>query len=69
MKQNMGTIDKIVRVLIALVIVGLWYYGVIGGLLATILLILSGIFILTSIVGVCPLYFPFKINTKSSSRS
>jgi len=64
MKQNMGTIDKIVRILIAAVIVALWYFGVIGGLLATILLIISCIFILTSLIGVCPLYLPFRISTK-----
>ncbi len=64
MKQNMGSIDKIIRMLIAVFIAGLWYYGIIEGLLATVLLIIAGVFILTSFVGVCPLYLPFGISTK-----
>jgi hypothetical protein len=63
MKRNMGTIDRVIRILIALVVVVLYFTNLISGTLAIILLILSGIFILTSIVSFCPLYFPFGINT------
>jgi hypothetical protein len=63
MKKNMGTIDKAARIIIAIVIVILAATNVIAGLLAIILLILSGIFVLTSIIGFCPLYLPFGINT------
>lgn len=69
MKQNMGTADKIIRILLAAVIVGLWYYEVIGGILATVLLAFSGIFILTSVIGVCPLYLPFRINTRKGEKT
>lgn len=59
----MGTVDRVVRILIAIVIVCLYYTQVICGTLAIILLVLSGVLILTSIIGFCPLYLLFKINT------
>ena len=65
MKANMGAADKIVRVILAIVIAALFFTGVIAGTLGIILLILAGIFVLTSLVSFCPLYFPVKINTKS----
>ena len=63
MKKNMGTIDKIVRIIIALIIVLLYVANKIEGTTAIVLLILSGIFILTSFISFCPLYFPFGITT------
>ena len=63
MKKNMGTIDKIIRILIAVVVVILYFTAVISGTVAIVLLILSGIFILTSLIGTCPLYLPFGIST------
>jgi len=67
MKANMGSIDKAVRVLLALAIVALYYTGQLNGIAATILLVLAGIFILTSFVGVCPLYLPFGISTRKKT--
>lgn len=64
MKSNMGTIDKVVRILIAVAIGVLYFTNQISGMAATILLILAGIFILTSFIGFCPLYAPFRISTK-----
>lgn len=63
MKKNMGTIDKVIRILLALVIVVLFFTNVITGTLAIILLILSAIFALTSIISFCPLYLPLGIHT------
>jgi hypothetical protein len=63
MKKNVGTIDKVIRIAIALIIVLLYAIGTISGTVAIVLLILSGIFILTSIVSFCPLYLPLKIST------
>lgn len=59
----MGTIDKVIRILIALVVIGLYFTNVISGTIAIVLLVLSGIFILTSLISFCPLYLPFGINT------
>jgi Protein of unknown function (DUF2892) len=63
MKANMGTIDKAVRILAAIVVAVLYFTNVISGTLAIVLLVLAGVFILTSVVGVCPLYLPFGIST------
>jgi hypothetical protein len=63
MKKNMGSFDRIVRVTIAFVLIGLYLSGAISGTLGTVLIGLSGIFIVTSLVGVCPLYIPFGITT------
>ena len=67
MKKNMGTIDRIVRVVVAIVIIVLHFAGVISGTLAIILLILSAVFIVTSFISVCPLYLPFGISTRKLS--
>ncbi len=63
MKKNMGTADKVVRILAAIVIAGLYFANVISGTVAIILLILAGIFIITSFISFCPLYWPFGIST------
>ncbi len=59
----MGLIDKVIRILIAVIVIALYFANVISGILAIILLIFSGIFILTSLLGFCPLYIPFGLNT------
>jgi hypothetical protein len=63
MKKNMGSTDRIVRVLIALLVVLLYFTNIITGTIAFVLLALSGIFVLTSLVSFCPLYLPFGIRT------
>jgi hypothetical protein len=63
MKKNMGTIDKAIRLLIALVIIVLYFTQAITGTLAIILLIVAGLFILTSFVGFCPAYLPFGLSS------
>ena len=66
MKKNVGTTDKLIRILAAVVIVALYYTGQISGTTATVLLVLAGIFILTSFISFCPLYLPFGISTSKS---
>ena len=68
MKKNLGTADKIIRVIIAVVIGLLYFTNVIAGTLGIVLLVIAGVFLLTSIVGFCPLYAPFGINTCPSKR-
>lgn len=63
MKKNMGTADKIVRILIAAIVVILYLTNVINGTLAIVLLVLATIFLLTSLISFCPLYIIFGINT------
>ncbi|XOV94783.1 MAG: DUF2892 domain-containing protein [Bacteroidota bacterium] len=64
MKKNMGTIDRIARIIIGVLIIVLYYTGVISGTLAIVLGVLAAIFIITSFISFCPLYFPFGISTR-----
>lgn len=68
MKNNMGGADRIIRLLIAVAVVALYYLEVINGTLGIILLVLAGIFVLTSFIGFCPLYTFFGINTCKSKK-
>lgn len=61
----MGTSDKIIRVIIAAIMGVLYFTGTITGTLGIVLLVLAGVFVLTSFISFCPLYAPFKINTCS----
>lgn len=69
MKQNMGSTDKILRIIIALVLAWLYFSGTVTGTLGLILVVLGGVFVLTSVVGICPLYIPFGISTCSRKES
>jgi Na+(H+)/acetate symporter ActP len=60
----MGTVDRAIRVVVAIIIVILYFTGQITGVAAVILGIFAIAFILTSAVGHCPLYTPLKITTK-----
>lgn len=63
MKKNMGTADRIIRVVIAAIVGILYSASVISGTLGMVLLILAGVFVLTSLISFCPLYAPFGIKT------
>ncbi|PIB38166.1 MULTISPECIES: DUF2892 domain-containing protein [Maribacter] len=63
MKKNMGSADKTIRIIIALAVFALYYFNVIGGTLAYVLMALAAIFLLTSFISFCPLYTLFGINT------
>lgn len=63
MKKNMGNADRILRTLLAVVFAILYYTGVISGTIGIILVVLSVVFLLTSLISFCPLYAPFGIST------
>jgi len=63
MKKNMGSTDKIIRLTIAVLIGILFFTHVIEGTLGVILLVLAGIFVMTSLISFCPLYTLFGGNT------
>ena len=65
MKRNMGAADRVIRLIAAAVIITLYFLNVITGTWAIVLLALAGVFVLTSLVGFCPLYPLFGINTCS----
>jgi hypothetical protein len=63
MKQNMGTTDRIIRLILAILMTGLYLGKVVTGTFGLILVILSAVFLLTSLIKFCPLYLPFGIKT------
>lgn len=64
MKQNLGTFDKVLRILLAIGIALAYQFELIGGVLAIILFVLGAVFALTSFAGICPLYLPFRLSTR-----
>ncbi len=63
MTRNMGTQDRVLRTIMALVIGYLWWTGVIADTLGTVLAVVAVVFLLTSLVSFCPLYRPLGIST------
>jgi hypothetical protein len=63
MKKNMGSIDKVIRLLLAVVFILLFVFNTVTGIFGYVLLALAAIFILTSLVSFCPLYAIFGIKT------
>lgn len=59
----MGNADRIVRILVAAVLAGLYFGGIITGTIGLILVIVAGVFLLTSLAGVCPLYSLIGVNS------
>jgi hypothetical protein len=68
MKQNMGTADKIIRLVVVAVIAILYFTGQLTGIAAIILGIIAVAFLLTSLIGWCPSYVPFGISTRKDER-
>jgi hypothetical protein len=64
MKKNMGIIDRVIRILVAVVVVALYITNVLSGTLGIILLVIAGVFVLTSIISFCPLYLPLGLRTR-----
>ena len=69
MKQNMGFVDRGIRILAAILIVILYFTNQITGTAAIILGVLAVVFLLTSFISFCPLYVLFKISTKKEKKA
>jgi hypothetical protein len=67
MKKNIGTIDKVIRILVAAVVLVLYFTHVISGTLAIILLILAGVFVVTSLINFCPIWAGLGISTRKKT--
>lgn len=68
MKKNMGIVDKVIRILVAIVIAALYFTNVITGTLGIVLLVLAAVFLLTSFVSICPLYLLFGLKTNKTEK-
>ena len=69
MKKNVGSIDKVIRILIALVIIALFFTNIIVGTLGIILLIVAAILILTSLVSFCPIWVFLGLSTRKKGEN
>ena len=63
MKANLGSIDRIIRVLLAVIVAVLYFMGVVSGTLGIALMVAAAVFALTSLISFCPLYPILGINT------
>jgi hypothetical protein len=63
MKKNMGSADRVIRVLLAAVFAVLYFTGIVPGTIGIVLVALSAVFVLTSLVSFCPLYTIVGLNT------
>ena len=69
MKVNVGSTDKIIRILLAAVFAVLFFTGTVSGVLGYVLLALGAIFALTSLIGFCPIYALVGLNTCLAKKS
>lgn len=70
MKKNMGSADRMIRLLLAAIFAGLYFTDTVTGTFGIVLLVFAGVFVLTSLVSFCPLYPLLGINTgKVKSKS
>ena len=68
MKKNMGTADRVIRIIIAAIIALLYFSDILTGSIGIILLILAIVFVLTSLISFCPLYVLFGLKTCQSKK-
>lgn len=68
MKKNMGGADRMIRFIIAIGVAALYYFNVIEGTLAYVLMALAAIFVLTSFVSFCPIYTLMGLNTSKEKK-
>ena len=69
MKKNMGNSDRVIRSIVAVIIAILYFTETITGTVAVVLLVLAGVFLLTSFISFCPLYAPFGLSTCSTKKN
>ncbi|VAV90854.1 hypothetical protein MNBD_ALPHA05-882 [hydrothermal vent metagenome] len=69
MKANMGAIDRLVRFIFAAAVAYFYFTGRIDGLAASVLGVIAVIFLLTSLVGTCPLYLAFGFSSRKAKKS
>lgn len=63
MRQNMGKVDRTIRILAAVAVGALYAAGYLSGTVAIVLGVVAVAFVVTSFVGVCPAYLPFGLST------
>ena len=67
MKKNVGSTDKVIRVILAIIGVILFLTNVVSGTLGYIVLAIAAVLVITSIISFCPLYLPLGISTRKKN--
>jgi hypothetical protein len=62
MERNMGTLDRVIRFIVGIVMMGVGF-GALSGAALIVVGIIGIILFATSLIGWCPLYVPFHIKT------
>jgi hypothetical protein len=65
MTKNMGTADRAIRTVLALIVAGLYFTGRISGIVGIVLLVIAAVFLVTSLFAWCPGYLPFRFSTRA----
>jgi predicted lysophospholipase L1 biosynthesis ABC-type transport system permease subunit len=65
LNRNVGTLDRVIRITLALVFMALIVTGTVTGVLAVLLGVVAAVFAVTSVFSFCTLYMPFKLSTRS----
>lgn len=63
MKKNMGIIDRVARIILAIVLGILFFTGIVTGTWGGVILVVAALMLITAVFGICPAYIPFKLNT------
>ncbi len=63
METNMGSIDRVIRLVVAVIFAALYFTGAVTGTAGVVLLVIAAVFLLTSLVSFCPAYRIFGFNT------
>jgi hypothetical protein len=68
MLKNMGSADRVIRIIAATVFFYLYFTGTVSGVIGIILLVFGIVFVVTSLIGNCPLYRIFGMNTAKGKK-
>ena len=64
----MGNTDRLIRLLLAILVAVLFYTNVIGGIFGIVLMVIAGVFVVTSLISFCPLYTLIGVNSCSAKK-
>ena len=68
MKKNMSNLDRVFRIIVAGILIGMFYADIISGIWGILALAVAGIFVATSFINFCPLYSLFGISTRKQAK-
>jgi len=66
MKTNESSLDRIIRVILGIALLALYFTGTVTGGLGILFIVLGAVALLTGVVGFCPLYMLLKVNTNKA---